>query len=359
LIVQCDKCRTKYRVADEKVTGKGVRVRCAKCEHIFTVKPSAPPKAPASTPTPLDSPAHAAPPVDQTPPPPSEAATPSFEDPTFSDRPPGRTEDVFPHTDRLSITGLTTFDPSAPASTNGGMDWGNISMDGAERPDVDLTPAPDPSPGPDPLGPSVQSYSPEPDFPPEHPETEATKVELRHVAARPVKKRGKGLVFFLVLVLLGAGGYFAYPKISQLIGRVTGRIPAAKKGALTVKDSRFGSIKRSDGIILVTVRGVVMNNTGKKQGMIRITGEFKGADGEILATTASFCGNTFSDEDLNLMPMGKIRAALQNELGQSLNNSAVAPGKSVPFLLILESPAIGKIKEVTFKVENGLGNDGG
>ncbi len=30
LIVQCDKCRTKYRVADEKVTDKGVRVRCAK-----------------------------------------------------------------------------------------------------------------------------------------------------------------------------------------------------------------------------------------------------------------------------------------------------------------------------------------
>ena len=164
---------------------------------------------------------------------------------------------------------------------------------------------------------------------------------------------------FVIMLLLGAGGYFAYPKIAPLIGRFTGQIPGAKTGGLTVENSRFGSIKRSDGTTLVTVRGVVVNDTGKKQGMLRVTGEFKGAGGGVLARSSSFCGNLFSDEDLNLMAIGEIRSALQNELGQSLSNSTLAPGQSVPFLLILENPVVGKIKEVTFKVASGLENSGG
>jgi len=38
MIVQCDKCKAKFQLADEKVTPKGVKVRCSKCENIFTVK---------------------------------------------------------------------------------------------------------------------------------------------------------------------------------------------------------------------------------------------------------------------------------------------------------------------------------
>ncbi|MBN2720767.1 MAG: zinc-ribbon domain-containing protein, partial [Proteobacteria bacterium] len=37
VIVECEKCHTKYRIPDEKVRGKGVKVRCAKCHHTFTV----------------------------------------------------------------------------------------------------------------------------------------------------------------------------------------------------------------------------------------------------------------------------------------------------------------------------------
>lgn len=39
MIVQCDHCLTKYRISDEKVKGKGVKVRCAKCDNVFTVTP--------------------------------------------------------------------------------------------------------------------------------------------------------------------------------------------------------------------------------------------------------------------------------------------------------------------------------
>ena len=38
MIVQCDKCRTKFRIADERVSDKGVKVRCSRCAHVFVVR---------------------------------------------------------------------------------------------------------------------------------------------------------------------------------------------------------------------------------------------------------------------------------------------------------------------------------
>ncbi|MBW2039610.1 MAG: zinc-ribbon domain-containing protein [Deltaproteobacteria bacterium] len=37
MIVQCEKCGTKYRIDDSKVGAKGIKVRCSKCQHVFKV----------------------------------------------------------------------------------------------------------------------------------------------------------------------------------------------------------------------------------------------------------------------------------------------------------------------------------
>ena len=37
MIVQCEQCQTRFRIPDEKVTDKGVRVRCTRCQHTFRV----------------------------------------------------------------------------------------------------------------------------------------------------------------------------------------------------------------------------------------------------------------------------------------------------------------------------------
>ncbi|MGD0845203.1 MAG: zinc-ribbon domain-containing protein [Geobacteraceae bacterium] len=38
MIIQCDQCNTKFKLDDAKVPDKGVKVRCAKCKHIFKVQ---------------------------------------------------------------------------------------------------------------------------------------------------------------------------------------------------------------------------------------------------------------------------------------------------------------------------------
>lgn len=45
MIVQCEKCRTKFRIADERVSPKGVKVRCSRCAHVFVARREDEPEA--------------------------------------------------------------------------------------------------------------------------------------------------------------------------------------------------------------------------------------------------------------------------------------------------------------------------
>src|SRR5581483_4099363 len=37
MIVKCEQCQTRFKIPDDKVTEKGVKVRCTKCQHTFRV----------------------------------------------------------------------------------------------------------------------------------------------------------------------------------------------------------------------------------------------------------------------------------------------------------------------------------
>lgn len=38
MIIQCEKCQTRFRLDDSRVTDRGVKVRCTKCKHVFKVQ---------------------------------------------------------------------------------------------------------------------------------------------------------------------------------------------------------------------------------------------------------------------------------------------------------------------------------
>jgi predicted Zn finger-like uncharacterized protein len=42
MIIRCEKCKTKFRLDDSRVTGIGIRVRCSRCRHIFVVRKERP-----------------------------------------------------------------------------------------------------------------------------------------------------------------------------------------------------------------------------------------------------------------------------------------------------------------------------
>ena len=50
MIVKCERCQTRFKIPDEKVTDKGVKVRCTKCQHTFRVaREDSPSTTPART----------------------------------------------------------------------------------------------------------------------------------------------------------------------------------------------------------------------------------------------------------------------------------------------------------------------
>lgn len=42
MIIQCDQCKTRFRLDDSRVTATGVKVRCSRCRHTFVVKKESP-----------------------------------------------------------------------------------------------------------------------------------------------------------------------------------------------------------------------------------------------------------------------------------------------------------------------------
>ncbi|AKQ64186.1 hypothetical protein A176_001098 [Myxococcus hansupus] len=52
MIVKCERCQTRFKIPDEKVTEKGVKVRCTKCQNTFRVARDAAAVAPPEPPAP-------------------------------------------------------------------------------------------------------------------------------------------------------------------------------------------------------------------------------------------------------------------------------------------------------------------
>jgi predicted Zn finger-like uncharacterized protein len=50
MIIQCDKCGTRFKLDDSRVSGGGVKVRCTKCQNVFLVSPQAEAAPPVGAP---------------------------------------------------------------------------------------------------------------------------------------------------------------------------------------------------------------------------------------------------------------------------------------------------------------------
>jgi predicted Zn finger-like uncharacterized protein len=423
LIVQCEHCQTKYRIADEKVKGKGVKVRCAKCENVFTVTapeeaaappPSAPPapEPPAPDPPGPDPVAQSAelPPLGAPPsvdaaapgvPPLPDTGAPATDGPLGAYEPPSSDEGLgdlgAPSLGRPAHEQDRNGEPQAPAAADpglpdlggfelegtmregtddglgnlpdlsgssaqpspdtavGGGDWGNISIGGGAAPeesgdDFGIASAPDyvpppPTPleeGADPMAPPV---------PHDTSSTATSAVPSYEPEAASSKGGRKGLVLILFLAVLGAGGYFAYPKVKPIIMKYVKSGAQESAGTLTPANIQVKPLQRNDGKEIFTVRGEVRNESAGTVGMIQVEAQFRNAADEVIGRAEAFCGNIIEDSTLAGTDMGRIKADLNNELGQSLSNASIPAGGKVPFLIVLDNPPAG-VSKVTVTISN-------
>lgn len=147
-----------------------------------------------------------------------------------------------------------------------------------------------------------------------------------------------GLIAGAALLAVGIAGYFGFMSFSDDKGKVveeSGRI-----GLRAVKASYRNN--GSAGQLLV-ISGEAVNQFAAPRAALQVKGVVFDAKGQILISKSAFAGNILTDEQLETFPIEKIETQMANQLGGALANLDVAPGKAIPFMIVIaSSPKEGK-----------------
>lgn len=394
MIIQCEKCRTRFKLDDSRVTESGVRVRCSRCGHTFIVKRETPEEetdfdalldgfggpeelgtrpegnAPAEGGTTEETPAASEPHV-----PVSENAP---ETSLVEEKPSSMEEEPSTQVPEQPRSGFSDFLPEGFGLTH--FQVTEVPAEPEETVDSEVTAAGDgtflhaeDAPVEEPAGkddmvaesPSEQQMeAPALDVTMESEETpvvakderkwpvadsrddETAGTELPPLSISSRRKKSplfSVLVGVLCLVAVVGAGFFLF---RDSVGDLAGRIPkvGTESGALATIQSLEGSflMNKEAGELLV-IRGEVFNSSGKPLTALRVQGTVYGVDGSVIARRTVYCGNTFTPEELAFRSYSGIEKTMDRQFGDTLANLEIPAGKGIPFAIVFRNvPKEGK-----------------
>lgn len=425
MIIQCEQCQTKFRLDDSRIKDTGVKVRCAKCRHVFTVRKEQPQAA-----QPVDFGAL----LDQTPsyadqPPPSEplAQNQEFSLPDTAAEQQDETLIAPPSVQSVSVSDLDfsafesraeepfapeppkaefTFEAQEPPAdmtlvstepnpfTSQDIDFGTVDFGAAPPPtdtdsppplpaeqvafaapagDTDqpadsheftfgepetpppaepepaiAEPAPQPAPQPPPVEPPpvIPVSVSQPEIQPSPVPPQPAKPAVEQIPPAPaedelpplsIPSRRKDssllkvLMVLLLVAILGALGYYGKDYYQKLMPK-----PAEETGKIILRSVNSSYVKNTvTGSELLVISGEAVNGFTAPRAALQVKGMIYGDKDQILVSKNAYCGNPLSAEQLAGMPLDAIEAAMANQLGSGLTNLEVAPGKAIPFTVVI------------------------
>jgi hypothetical protein len=143
----------------------------------------------------------------------------------------------------------------------------------------------------------------------------------------PLSGRVIALVAVLVVACLGYVGYSSLSTSKEASSIEVGKISVQAVKAAYVKNSGAGE--------LLVISGEAVNEYSKPRAALQVKVSVTDGTGQSAATKTAYCGNPLTREQLQSLPLDKIEAAMANQFGDSLANMEVAPGKGIPFLVVL------------------------
>ena len=366
MIIQCEKCQTRFRLDDSRVTSKGVKVRCTKCKHVFTVRkeePDAdslqpggviaelsPPTADVETPAvPAENWSFAA---EATPPPAADSIV--FDDTTFDSEPAGFSPlEPSPHDTAefpFDTVSFNTEEPETPVVESGTLLSSDTPADAPfsqEKIDFGDEPASVAvqQGSPDDLKPSQEILIAPPTEPTVTPADETlTKSFPEEAAAHeqqeppplsiPSRRKQSSvfavLITVVALLVISVLGYLGYSALSTPKETAP---PESEKISLRAVTSAF--IENAAAGKMLVVSGEALNEYTKPRAALQIMVTVYDAAGQSVATKSAYGGNPLTKEQLEKLPLDKMEAAMANPFGDSLVNMGVAPGKAIPFVVVL------------------------
>jgi predicted Zn finger-like uncharacterized protein len=307
MIIECERCRSKFKLDDALLKQGGSRVRCSICKNIFKAYPPEPE------------------PVDIT-----ATGGMEMEETVALDSPPVL------------------------------ADREDIASEGIQRGEVDQIPpeetmerAPAPSAGtPGEAAQALESAgAPEELSRPEPEDLEGRPIHEEEISleGRPRAQEKKAFrPFFLILVLvviLLAGSAAVYLFAPEVLPDSLSFLKPPQKqeladpgvARLSLGNVKGGFVQSGPDSQLFVIQGVVTNNYPKPRSYILVKGSLLDDKGQTVKTKMAYAGNTFSEEQLKTMPIEEVNKELKNRSGRQGANVGVKPEAGVQFSIVIES----------------------
>jgi hypothetical protein len=183
------------------------------------------------------------------------------------------------------------------------------------------------------------------------------------------KKTSKSLVFLLLLVLVGAAGFFGYTQMGFDVSKFNlsdlPKIPFVSKwlgGAkapeaiVPIETTLKGSWveNKIDGRLYI-IQGRVKNEYSEPRSFIRVTGQVFADGRQFKRAEQAYCGNMPSRENLENLPLADLQKQLSNRSGTNNANVRVAPGQEVPFTIVFSGlPEDVELQEYAVEISGSL-----
>ena len=333
MIIVCPECSTKFNVDSDRIPDKGIKVRCARCKHVFLVE-----KLP-------------------------EQETSALEETENSQEEPGSEESDFSYDKFQELDSSTreeeTFTFGAEADTE---DESFFSDDRDEATttntvEEDFTFA----------EPSKESVStiekvisttnddktvPEPAV---TKEDTAKTTTVEEPAAEPefplqptAEKKGgaiSSIIRILLLLILGIliiGGVFVYmngtDQLNQTIQQIFGQQSErpVQTGQITLSELEGKFIQNNQEGELFLIRGEAINNFSESRAGIQVKGVIFDQNGKPLLQKTVFCGNSIDDDKLLTLPFLELEKIMGNQFGHELSNMKIGSKQSIPFVIVFK-----------------------
>ena len=282
MIVQCERCKTKFRLDESLLKEEGSKVRCSVCSHVFKVYP---PETPAI-------------------------------DPSITEFEEESQETVAIDSSAESGEASEAQEPKLEEEID--LDKGFESALYEKEVEVETTSE------------DLEGYEPK-DF--------ENEVHL------PRKKSRIGLVILIIAFVIVAGAAAIVYIVPQMIPESLSFLKMPEKRAVKDLGVRRLSFRAVTGLFVNTehsgelfvVKGMVVNDYPKPRSFILVKASILDDKGNVVRSKRAYAGNSFSDEELKKLPYQEIEKFMKNPRGRDGSNVNVAGGASIPFMIVFQN----------------------
>ena len=298
MIIQCEKCRTKFNIDESLLKDAGTKVRCSLCKHTFLVYP------------------------------PEQVYMEEGETIAFSKDEIEKTlvqdqdlPEVLQEEEKEAVLGdqEIKFDNAFGEPLEDQMGENDVSFDDFHN-HVD-----------------EETTGAEKPYEPAQMKKGTPQKRFRRPHLLPIL-----LVIFLIFIGASAAIFLWVP---ELIPDSLSMLKPAKKQEIADMGVRRLSFKTVTGSFvdsensgnLFVIRGLVTNDYPKSRSFILIKGSILDEKGQTVKRKRAYAGNNFKEEEIKSLPVEKINDAMKNRYGMGRKNVNIAPGANIPFTIVFEN----------------------